>query len=223
MSNTIKIIITGSTGMVGEGVLIRALGNQSISEILVINRKSCGYTDAKLKEIIHPNFMDLNSIKDQLKGYDACFFCAGISSVGISKEAYEKITYHLTLAFAETLAELNPAMTFTYVSGQGTDSSEKGRSHWARIKGKTENELKKLPFKAVFAYRPGFIKPIEGMKNQLSFYKYIGWLYPIGQKVLPNGFNLLEEIGDSMIYVSLHGFEQFILNGKEIRETAKKL
>jgi hypothetical protein len=143
--------------------------------------------------------------------------------VGVSKEQYEKITYDLTLSFARTLAKLNPAMTFTYVSGQGTDSSEKGKSHWARVKGKTENDLKKLPFKSVFAYRPGMMKPLPGALHVISYYKYFAWIYPIGRMLYPNGFNTLAEVGDSMVYVSLNGFDKFILEGKEITETAQSL
>lgn len=154
--------------MIGEGVLHRCLVHPQVSEVLLLNRRSYGLSHPKMKELILPSFLDLESVKSQLSGYDACFFCAGISSLGISKEEYEKITYDLTLNIGKTLADLNPNMTFTYVSGQGTDSSEKGRSHWARVKGKTENDLRKLPFRQVFAYRPGFIYPMEGMKNTLK-------------------------------------------------------
>lgn len=223
MKKSIKVIITGSTGMIGEGVLHRCLANPQVSEVLIINRKSYGLSHPKIKEVILPSFLDLHAVKTQLAGYDACFFCAGISSLGISKEEYEKITYDLTLNVGKTLADLNPNMTFTYVSGQGTDNTEKGRSHWARIKGKTENDLRKLPFKKVYAYRPGFIRPMEGMKNTIKAYKYVNWLFPIGRRLLPNGFSKLEEIGDSMISVSLHGYDGWILNGKEISETASNL
>ncbi len=223
MPKSIKVIITGSTGMIGEGVLHRCLTHPQISEVLLLNRRSYGLSHPKLKELLLPSFLDLKSVKSQLAGYDACFFCAGISSLGISKEEYEKITYDLTLNLGNTLAELNPNMTFTYVSGQGTDSTEKGRSHWARIKGKTENDLRKLPFGQVFAYRPGFIYPMEGMKNTLKAYKYVNWLFPIGRKHYLNGFSKLEEIGDSMISVSLNGYDGWILNGKEITETAANL
>ncbi len=207
--------------MVGEGVLLQCFKNPNVERILSISRKPCGHSHPKLKELIHSDFTDLSPVSEQLEGYDACFFCAGISSVGVSKEQYEKITYDLTLAFAEQLQKINPGMTFTYVSGQGTDSSEKGRSHWAKVKGKTENDLRKLPFKKVFAYRPGAMKVME--KNSLhvlNAYKYFSWLYPIGRVLYPNGFNTLTEVGDSMVNVSIHGFDEFILNGKEITKTA---
>ncbi|WP_339878453.1 NAD-dependent epimerase/dehydratase family protein [uncultured Algoriphagus sp.] len=217
-----KIIITGTTGMVGEGVMQRCLENPKVEKILAISRKPNGHQHPKLEELIHADFTDLGAVEAQLSGYDACFFCAGISSVGVSKEDYEKITYDLTLSFAQTLAKLNPQMTFTYVSGQGTDSTEKGKSHWARVKGKTENDLKKLSFKQVFAYRPGGMKPMEGAKHVLSWYKFFAWMYPIGRKLYPNGFNTLAEVGDSMVNVSLYGYDKFILNGKEITQTAEQ-
>jgi uncharacterized protein YbjT (DUF2867 family) len=219
----LKIIITGTTGMVGEGVMQRCLDNPNVEKVLAISRKPNGHHHPKLVELIHKDFADLSAVEDQLAAFDACFFCAGISSVGVSKEQYEKITYDLTLSFARTLAKLNPAMTFTYVSGQGTDSSEKGKSHWARVKGKTENDLKKLPFKSVFAYRPGMMKPLPGALHVISYYKYFAWIYPIGRMLYPNGFNTLAEVGDSMVYVSLNGFDKFILEGKEITETAQSL
>lgn len=209
--------------MVGEGVMQRCLENPTIEKVIAISRKPNGHQHPKLQEIIHSDFTNLNAIESQLTGYDACFFCAGISSVGISKEQYEKITYELTLSFATTLAKLNPQMTFTYVSGQGTDSSEKGKSHWARVKGKTENDLKKLPFKKVYAYRPGAMKPMDGAKHVLSWYKYFAWMYPIGRKLYPNGFNTLAEVADSMVYVSSFNYPKFILQGKEITETANLL
>jgi uncharacterized protein YbjT (DUF2867 family) len=217
-----KIIITGTTGMVGEGVLLQCLQNPQVEKVLAISRKANGHSHPKLEELIHSDFSDLSSVENQLIGFDACYFCAGISSLGISKDEYERITYDLTLAFAKTLAKLNPKMTFTYLSGQGTDGTEKGSSHWARIKGKTENDLRKLPFKRVFAYRPGVMKPVdENSQHVLSYYKYFGWIYPIGRMLFPNGFNTLAEVGDSMVNVTLKGYENFVLNGKEITQTAK--
>jgi uncharacterized protein YbjT (DUF2867 family) len=215
-----KVIITGATGMVGEGVLQVCLNNPTVDEILIINRKSAGVIHPKLKEIIHPDFLNLSSIEDQLSGFDACFFCAGISSLGVGADDYYKITYSLTMHVAETLVKHNQQMVFIYVSGQGTDSSEKGSSRWARVKGKTENDLMKLPFKQVYAYRPGFMKPLPGAKNSLSFYKYVNWLLPLGKKLFPDGFNTLEEVGLSMINVVEHGSQQKIIAGKEISRLA---
>ncbi|HWY97567.1 MAG TPA: NAD-dependent epimerase/dehydratase family protein [Bacteroidia bacterium] len=217
----IKAIITGTTGMVGEGVLYECLRNPLVETVLVVNRKSCGYTHPKLKEIIHQDFLNMSSIANQLSGYNACFFCMGISSVGVKADVYYKMTYTLTLHIAETLSKLNPDMTFCYISGAGTDSSEKGRSNWARVKGKTENDLMKLPFKKVFAFRPGFIKPIPGLKNAHPFYKYINWLYPSGRGLFPAGFCTLHEIGMAMIHsVSLEK-NRAVIEGKDIIDLAK--
>ena len=161
----IKAIITGATGMVGEGVLHECLLSPDVESVLVINRRPCGVSHSKLKEIIHKDFFDLSPIKDQLKHYNACYFCAGISSVGKKEDEYTRITYDLTMNFAKTLVELYPDMTFTYISGLGTDSTEKGKIMWARVKGKTENDLMKLPFKASYMFRPGFIQPTKSLKN----------------------------------------------------------
>jgi hypothetical protein len=218
----IKAIITGSTGMVGEGVLYECLQNNDVEQVLVINRKHCGMVHPKLKEIIHTDFFDLTAIKNQLEGYNACFFCLGVSSVGMDNDTYFKLTYTLTISFAETLSKLNPDMVFSYVSGAGTDSSEKGRIAWARVKGKTENDLMKLPFKDVYAFRPGFIRPTKGLKNTHSYYKYFLWLFPLGRALFKNYFSTLKEIGLAMINVSLFGFDKKILNGKEIAELACK-
>ena len=216
-----RVIITGSTGMVGEGVLYQCLNNSDIDAVLVINRKSCGYNHPKLKEIIHADFFDLSSIESELTNYDACFFCLGISSVGITDETYYKTTYTLTMHVAETLSRLNKRMTFCYVSGGGTDSKEKSRLHWARVKGKTENDLMKLPFEQVFNFRPGFIKPIKGLKFTNKYYKYISWLYPIGRAIYPNGFCTLEEVGNAMINTLRHQNERKIVEGKDIIVLAK--
>src|SRR5580704_15421272 len=163
MNKSVNAIITGATGMVGEGVLHECLLHPQVESVLVINRKPCGVVHPKLKEIIHNNFFDLSSIKDQLTGYNACFFCLGVSSVGMKEPEYYKLTYTLTLGFAETLARLNPDMVFEYISGAATDSTEKGRSMWARVKGKTENELAKLPFKKEYNFRPGYMHPTPGL------------------------------------------------------------
>lgn len=218
---TVKAIITGTTGMVGEGVLHECLINDAVEAVLVINRKACGVQHPKLKEIIHADFFDLSAIEDQLGGYNACFFCLGVSSVGINAEDYYRLTYTLTMHVAETLSRLNPEMTFNYISGAGTDSTEKGRSNWARVKGKTENDLMKLPFGKVFAFRPGFIKPTKGLKYIQPYYKYIGWLYPIGRSLYPNGFCTLREIGLAMIHTVTKGSAKKILEGKDIIQLAR--
>ena len=197
--STIKAIITGTTGMVGEGVLHICLQDPRVESILIINRRPLGITHPKLKEIIHNDFYDLSPIESQLAGYNACFFCLGISSVGLAADEYYKITYTLTLHVGNILSRHNPDMTFCYISGAGTDSSEKGRSRWARVKGKTENDLMKLPFRKVYAVRPGFIKPIPGLSRINPVYKYISWVYPIGRALASNGFCTLQELALAMI------------------------
>lgn len=212
----VRAIITGTTGMVGEGVLHECLLHPQVESVLIINRKPSGITHPKIREIIHQDFFDFSAIEHQLSGYNACFFCLGVTSVGISEEVYYKMTYTLTMHVAETLSKLNPDMTFDYISGGGTDSTEKGRSAWARIKGKTENDLAKLPFKTVYAFRPGFIKPTEGMKFTHKFYKYIGWLFPIGRAIYPAGFCTMKELGLAMINSVTKGYDKKILEGKDI-------
>jgi hypothetical protein len=193
-----------------------------VEAVLIINRKPCGVKHSKLKEIIISDFFNFSNIENQLSGYNACFFCMGVSSIRMEQAEYYKTTYSLTLHVAETLNKLNKGMTFCYVSGAGTDSSEKGRSMWAKIKGKTENDLMKLPFRQVFAFRPGFIKPTKGLRNALPFYRYIGWLFPIGRVLYPNGFCTLKEIGLAMINTVNVGYGRNILEGKDIIILAKK-
>ena len=218
----IKTIITGATGMVGEGVLHECLQHPNVEQVLVVNRKSCGVVHPKLKEIIHADFSDLKPIEEQLKGYNACFFCLGVSSVGMKEPEYYKLTYTLTLSFAETLARLNPEMIFEYISGAGTDSTEKGRSMWARVKGKTENGLAKLPFKKEYNFRPGYMHPTPGLKNTNKYYKYITWLYPILKLVAPNTVSTLKEMGLAMINAALLGHEKQILEVSDIKLLAAR-
>lgn len=213
---TIKAIITGATGMVGEGVLHECLLHPEVESVLVINRKPCGVKHKRLKEIIHKDFFDLSSIENQLGGYNACYFCAGVSSVGKKEDEYKRITYDLTLNFAKTLLKLNPDMTFCYVSGVGTDTTEKGRIMWARVKGKTENDLLKLPFKAAYMFRPGFIKPTKGLKNTYKAYKFITPFYPVLRKLFPKYVVTLEEIGLAMINVTLLGSDKKVIECKDI-------
>lgn len=216
----IRAIVTGATGMVGEGVMHECLLHPDVEEVLVINRKPCGVIHPKLTEIIHPNFFDLSAIADKLTGYNACYFCLGVSSIGMKEDEYTHFTYTLTMHVAEILAARNPDMVFCYVSGAGTDSTEKGRTMWARVKGKTENDLMKLPFKKVYAFRPGFMQPTPGLKNTLSFYKYVTFLYPL-LKHLP-GFSTLAEVGQAMINVTLKGYPKPVLEVSDIIKAAKE-
>jgi len=220
MSKSIRAIITGATGMVGEGVLLECLQHPDVEAVLVINRRPGNRVHPKLKEIIHSDFYDLSAIAGQLNGYNACYFCLGSTSVGKTKEEYYKLTYTLTMHVAETLVKQNADMTFCYVSGAGTDSEEKGTG-WAATKGKTENNLFKLPFKQVFAFRPGFMLPAKGAKNTQTLYKFISWLFPVGRALYPKGFCKLSELGRAMINVTEHGYAKKVIEGDDIIAIAK--
>lgn len=208
--------------MVGEGVLQECLEHPQVETVLVINRKPCGVVHPKLKEIIYGDFFDLSAIEGELAGYNACYFCLGVSSIGKKEPEYYKLTYTLTLNVAQTLSNINPDMTFCYISGASTDSTEKGSQMWARVKGKTENDLAKLPFKQEFNFRPGLMKAAKGAKNTPSLYKYLGWLYPAIKMLFPNSACLLSEVGQAMINVTQHGCPQNILEVKDIIAAAKK-
>lgn len=217
-SQPIKIILTGATGMVGEGVLLECLENPNISEVLSVSRKPSGKKHAKLKEYLVSDFLSIDVNDENLKGYDACFFCAGISSVGMSEEDYTKITYDTTLHFAKVLLNLNPEMVFNYVSGASTDKTESGKLMWARVKGKTENDLKKLGFKDAYNFRPGFMKPVEGQVNVKWFFKPLVWLFPI---ILPSKSLTLHEVGRAMINAVQKGYPTSVLEIQDIKNLAK--
>lgn len=215
----IKVIITGATGMVGEGVLFECLQNKKVDEVLIINRRHYECDHAKLKELIVPDFFKLEAFAENINGYDACFFCAGVSSVGMKEEKYTHLTYDTTLSFARTMVSYNTNMVFTYVSGSSTDSSEKGRVMWARVKGKTENDLMKLPFKAAYNFRPGIMLPFEGQKNWKSIYKLIGK----GIKLFaPKAVLTMHQVGQAMINVATSGYPKPILEIADIRKLASQ-
>ena len=216
----IKAIITGATGMVGEGVLFECLNHPDVEQVLVINRKAGGVSHPKLREIIHRNFFDLTPIEPQLCGYNACFFCLGVSSVGLSQDEYKRVTHDLTLNVGQLLAKLNPDMTFCYVTGMSTDSSEQGRLAWARVKGATENALMRL-FSKSYMFRPGFMKASPGQKNLKMSYKLLAWVYPIGRALYPAGFCTLQEVGTAMINAAGKGASKRILEVQDIVELAR--
>lgn len=218
----IRAIITGSTGMVGEGVLRECLLHPDVEKVLVINRKPCGLIDPKLTEIIHANFLDLTPIADQLHGFNACFFCLGVSSVGMKEELYYTLTYTLTMHIAGILAKQNPDMTFCYVSGAGTDSNEKGRMNWARVKGKTENDLMKLPFKKVHAFRPGFMLPESDAKNAHGYYSVFRFLYPVLHTLMPKFVSTLKEVALALINVAIKGYEKPVIEVSDVIELNKR-
>jgi hypothetical protein len=216
----IRAIITGATGMVGEGVLLECLDNPQVESVLIINRSDSGFSHPKLTEIVHKDFYNFSSIEDRLHGYNACFFCLGVSVIGMTEQDYYKMTYELTLHVAQTLSRVDQQMTFCYVSGAGTDSTEKGRVMWARIKGKTENDLLKVPFKGVCAFRPGLMKATKGQKNTLAAYKYLGWLFPLFKLIFPKKVCTLKEVGQAMINISLFGYGKPIIEVPDILHLA---
>ena len=214
----IKVIITGATGMVGEGVLFECLQNPTVSEVLIVNRRHYELQHPKLKELIVPDFFELNKFADNIKGYDACFFCAGISSVGMKEDKFTRITYDTTMAFAKSLLAVNSNMVFTYVSGSHTDSSEKGRVMWARVKGKTENDLAKLPLKAEYNFRPGAMLPFPGQKNWKAVYKFI---VKIIRAFSPKSVLTMEEVGKAMVNCVTIGYGKNILEISDIKTLAR--
>jgi uncharacterized protein YbjT (DUF2867 family) len=220
--NKLRVIITGVTGMVGEGVLHECLLSPDVEKVLIVTRKPSGFSDPKLSEIILTDFFKPGSIESSLTGYNACFFCLGVSSVGMKKDLYEKLTYDLTIGFAQLLAKQNNDMSFCYVSGAGTDSTEKGRLHWARVKGKTENDLQRLGFKHVYLFRPGLLKPTEGAKNVSPYYKWFKWLVPVVETVWSSSVCSLAQLGQAMIHVVSGEYPDGILEVKDIKNLSLK-
>jgi uncharacterized protein YbjT (DUF2867 family) len=214
----IQVIITGVTGMVGEGVLLTCLQHPEVEKVLMVNRKHYEHSHPKLSELIVPDFLKLDGYDAQLSGYNACFFCAGISSVGMSEEKYTVITYDTTLHFASKLASLNPGMVFTYVSGSHTDSTENGKLMWARVKGRTENALMRLPFKKAFNFRPGVMTGVKEQKNVKFLYKIIaGMLAPfMSSKIIS-----LHELGMAMINAVTKDYPAQVLEIKDIKTLAR--
>ena len=215
-----KVIVTGVTGMVGEGVLHECIRSADVESILVISRKTCKLNNPKLTEIIHDDFFEWTSLQSTLTGYNACFFCLGVTSVGKDKLLYERMTYNLTIGFAKMLVKANTDMQFCYVSGAGTDSTETARLHWARVKGKTENDLQKLGFKNTWLFRPGILEPTKGLKNTLGFYKWMGWLMPVFKKFFPNKISSLAQLGQAMISVVKNGYNKNVLEVTDIKKLA---
>ena len=211
--------------MIGAGVVIECLEDPRVRSILVLGRTPSGVVHPKLRELIRSNFFDYSDTKADLKGHDACFFCLGVSSVGMTETAYHHVTYDLTIAAATALAELNPDMTFCYVSGEGADSTERGRSMWARVKGKTENQLLRLPFRA-YLFRPGFIQPRKGVRSKTkwyqAFYNVLGPFYPVLRRLLPRHVTTTENVGRAMIRVATSGFSKRILENPDINGLAER-
>lgn len=215
-----NVILFGATGMVGQGAFRECHLDPGVEKILSIVRTTSGQQHPKLRELVHTNFFDYSAIEPQLTGYDACFFCLGVSSTGMDEAKYTHLTYDLTLAAATTLARLNPQMTFVYISGAGTDSTERGRSMWARVKGKTENDLLKLPFRAAYMFRPGFIQPLYGIRSKTKLYQFfytaLNPIFPLLRSAFPKSITTTEELGRAMINVAKHGYPKPILEVPDI-------
>ena len=215
-----KVILFGATGMVGQGVLRECLLDSGVEHVLAIGRNATGQQHAKLQEIVQSDLFDLSSIEGRLAGFDACFFCLGVSAAGMSEQDYRRITYELTMSVAKTMAKLNPEMTFIYVSGAGTDSAERSRMMWARVKGKMENDLLKMPFRAAYMFRPGYIQPLHGIRTKTKWYgalyAVMGPLYPMWKRLLPNYVTTTECLGRAMLNVARNGAPKRFLENQDI-------
>jgi uncharacterized protein YbjT (DUF2867 family) len=215
-----KVILFGATGMVGQGVLRECLLDPDVETVLAVGRSSTGQQHAKLQEIVDRNLEDFSPMENRLSGYDACFFCLGVSSAGLNEQQYRSVTYDLTMAAANALARLNPAMTFIYVSGAGTDSTEHGRMMWARVKGQTENALLQMPFRAAYMFRPAYIQPLHGIKTRTrwyaALYAVMAPLFPVWKALLPKYVTTTECIGRAMLEVARHGAAKRVLENQDI-------
>lgn len=217
-----KVIVFGATGMVGQGVLRECLLDPAVTEVLTVGRSATGQQSPKLREIVHKDFLDFSAIENEMTGYDACFFCLGVSSLGLDEARYRHLTYDITLAAARPLARLNPGMTFVYVTGASTDSTEHGSMMWARVKGKTENDLLKLPFKAAYMFRPGAIQPLHGVRSKTAWvqaiYTVTSPLLTLLHQVAPQYVTTTEEVGRAMLAVARHGYPKPILEMPDIHK-----
>ena len=216
-----RVILFGASGMVGQGVLRECLTDPGVTEVVAVVRSPLGASNPKLREVIHQDFTDFSAIEGQLAGADACFFCLGVSSAGMSEHRYSRITYDYTMAAAYALVALNPAMTFTYVSGVGTDSTEQGRSMWARVKGRTENALLRLPFRS-FMFRPGFIQPLDGIRSRTPLYRALYWiavpLVGLWKALAPESIVTTRDVGRAMLKVARDGYSKAILEPEDIQQ-----
>jgi uncharacterized protein YbjT (DUF2867 family) len=220
-----KVVLFGATGMVGQGVLRECLLDPEVESVLAVGRSATGQHHAKLRELIHEDFTDFSAIEGQLAGYDACFFCLGISASGMKEEDYHHITYDFTMAAAEALVRSSPGMTFIYVSGAGTDSTEQGRWMWARVKGKTENALLRLPFKAIYMFRPGYIQPLHGIVSKTRLYRFVyavmAPLFPLWRRLFPKYVITTEDVGRAMLQVAGRGARERVLENRELGELSR--
>jgi uncharacterized protein YbjT (DUF2867 family) len=215
-----KALLFGATGMVGQGVLRECLLDPSVEKVVTVVRRPTGQTHGKLNELVQPDLAILSSLEPQLTGFDACFFCAGESALGMSEAEYTRLTYDLTIGVARTLLRTSPDLTFVYVSGAGTDSSEQGRMMWARVKGRTENALLSMPFRAAYMFRPGLIMPLHGIRSSTGWYNLayaaIKPVYPVLRRVAPTMITTTEQLGRAMLAVARKGYSTHVLEMADI-------
>ncbi|MFZ0959954.1 MAG: epimerase [Terriglobia bacterium] len=217
-----NVIIFGPSGMVGQGALRECLRDTEVTTVLSIVRTSTGRQHPKLREIVRRDFLNFSSIEKELSGFEACLFCLGVSSVGISQEDYRRVTYDITLAAAKTLVKLNPQMTFIFISGAGTDSSERGRAMWARVKGQAENALLRLPFKAAYMFRPAVIVPLHGIKSRTLLYRIpyavMAPILPLLERLFPKYVTTTEKLGRAMLIAAKRGAPKPVLENSDINQ-----
>jgi len=221
-----RILITGASGMVGKAALLQCLEDEKVKEVVSLGRSKCGIRHPKLVELIHSDFNNFNAISHQLSGFDGCFYCMGVSAAGLQEEEYYKLTYTFLNQLIETLVKSSPQACMIYVSGEGTDSSEKGRLMWARVKGKAENRVLNVGFRSAFAFRPGMILPLKGIRSKTPlyqfFYTYLGWLFRFIYAVFPKSIVSTSDVGDSMIELAESGYEKTIIRPADIKTSAER-
>jgi uncharacterized protein YbjT (DUF2867 family) len=221
-----KVVLFGATGMIGQGVLRECLLDPEVTAVLSVARRTTGKTDPKLREITHDDFTDFSSIAHELTGYDACFFCLGVTSAGMSEAEYTRVTYDVAVAAAKTLLERNPGLTFVFVSGAGTDGTERGNTMWARVKGRAENAILALPFKGAYAVRPAAIQPMHGETSRATptrvAYAALGWMFPLVKAVFPKYVTTTERLGRAMLVLAKHGASKRVLESRDIDELGRQ-
>ena len=221
-----KVIVTGATGMVGRGVLLECLAHPDVERVLSLGRTPLGMAHPKLEEVVHGDLLHLEAVEQKLAGYDACFFCLGVSSVGMKEADYHRVTHDLTIGVARVLLRLDPGLVFAYVSGAGTDSTERGRTMWARVKGKTENDLLAMGFRAAFMLRPAYIHPMKGVRSRTALYRalipLVKPLYPVLEALFPSQVTTTEKVGLAMIHAAQRGYPKRILDPQDINALAEK-
>ncbi|WP_348263493.1 epimerase [Telmatobacter sp. DSM 110680] len=223
MLKHVKVLIFGATGMIGRGVLLECLRDTNVELVVTVGRTAVGIKDGKVREIVLPDLLNYSGMEQSLAGFDACFFSLGVASAGMTEADYSRVTYQYTMVAAQILSRLNPDLTFIFVSGSGTDSSKKGRVMWARVKGRTENALLNLPFKA-YMFRPGFIQPMDGIQSKTPlyrrFYTILGPLFPLLRKMFPNQVLSTRQLGQAMLNVARRGYPKYVLEARDIRAAA---